>query len=320
LNNPGVALILVAIVLIGVGMLLGRRRNELAESQGFDKKNKGKARQAVKQGPALEFDVAHPRPRVTEMHVHDNEAQVTFDVPFPESGDDVLADILVQEAIEVVREKRHTLPMDMVHRVTVFAGRGGERRQVGQHTLDTPGSLPPRIDMPSLLNLSPFARDPLEGMEDEPFEIPEVAAPAPPDELAPLATEIKLPKAIDMGLRAQGVDPASMTALEMVNGTLKLFGYRVAPGPGFGMFIAEKAGSRTFIQGDTYRAGDHPQIDEQAIDRFMVDFSVSGCDRGLLVSEKYARFECYDRERREPRVRFVTRERLQKMIDSLALS
>jgi hypothetical protein len=319
LDNPGVALILVAIVLIGVGMLLGKRRNELAETQGFQKKSKG--RLATKQPPAPAMDVVQPRPRVVEMHVHDDDAQVTFDVPFPESGDDVLADILVQEAIEVVREKRHTLPMDMVRHVTVFAGRGESRRQVGQHTLDVPGSLPPRVEMPSLLNLSPFAKDPLEGMEGgDTFEVPQVAVSTPPDELAPLATEIKLPKAIDMGLRAQGIDPANMSAVELVTGMLKLFGYRVNTGPGFGMFLAEKGELRTFILGDNYRPGDHPQIDDRTIDRFMADFAMSGCNRGLLVSDKYARFECWERERREPRVRFVTRERLQQMVDSLALS
>jgi hypothetical protein len=106
----------------------------------------------------------------------------------------------------------------------------------------------------------------------------------------------------------------------MVSGLLKLFGSSVNPGPGFGMFIAEKAGARTFILGDAYRPGDYPEVDEATINRFMADFSMSGCQRGMLVSEKYGPFEVYERERREPRVRFVTRERLQGMVDSLALS
>lgn len=320
MENPGIALIFVAIVLIVVGVVLGRRRNELAAQQGIKKPSRAGARKDA--AAALEAlpDVNHPRPKVAEMHVVGEAAQVSFDVPFPEDGDEVLADLLVQEAIEVVREKRHTLPIDMVHRVEVFAGRGGSRQQVGTHELDTPGTLPPKIDMPSMLNLSPFAKDPLEAMEAEEHHVPEVAAPAREDELPSLGSEIRLPKAVDMGLRAQGIDPETMGAVEMVSGLLRLFGYTVTPGPGFGMFIAEKGGTRTFILGDAYRKGDYPEVAEATIDRFMADFSMSGCDRGMLVSEKYGPFEVYDKERREPRVKFMTRERLQKMVDSLALS
>ena len=38
-----------------------------------------------------------------------------------------------------------------------------------------------------------------------------------------------------------------------------------------------------------------------------------------LVSDKFSPFEVYERERREPRIRFVTRERLQKFVDALSL-
>jgi hypothetical protein len=319
-DNPGFVLIFVAFVLIGVGLLLGRRRNELASQVGFEKKASRARRSAAGPPPTLIPDITHLRPKVAEMHVVGEEAQVTFDVPFPPEGDEVLSDLLVQEALEVVREKRHTLPIDMVHRVVVFSGRGPDRRRVGAHELDMPGTLPPRIEMPSMLNLSPFARDPLEAMEGSDYIIPDIVSPPAADELAPVAEDLRVPRAVDMGLRAQGIDPTRMGAIELVTGMLRLFGYSVNSGPGFGMFIAEKGGGRTFILGDPYRKGDHPEVDERTIDRFMADFSMSGCDRGMLVSEKYAPFEVYDRERREPRVKFITRERLQKMIDSLALS
>jgi hypothetical protein len=65
--------------------------------------------------------------------------------------------------------------------------------------------------------------------------------------------------------------------------------------------------------------GSHPELDESAIRKFVVDFGSSGADRGLLISEKYAPFEIYDRERRDRRIRFVTRERLAGFIDALAL-
>lgn len=317
MENPGIALILVALVLIVVGVLLGRRRNELAAQQGA-KPSRRKQAQPVE--PPL--DVAHPRPRLVDMHVDGHEALVTFDVPFPEGGDPVLSDLLVQEALEVVREKRHSLPIDDVTSVVALAGRGGDRQRVGSHQLEGPGSLPPRVDMPSMLNLSRFAKDPLESLSESPdqFEAPQVRAPEAGDDLAPVAEEIRLPKAVDMGLRAQGIDPNSMNAIELVTGLLKLFGYTVTPGRELGQFFAEKAGSRTFILGDAHRPGDHPEVDESTINRFMADFAMSGCDRGMFVSEKYGPFEMYSRERREPRVSFVTRERLQKMVDALALS
>ena len=52
----------------------------------------------------------------------------------------------------------------------------------------------------------------------------------------------------------------------------------------------------------------------------MVRFEQSGTERGLLVSDKFCPFIVYEKERREPRVRFLTRERLQQFIDSLALT
>jgi len=202
------------------------------------------------------------------------------------------------------------------------AGRGESKGPVGSTELELPGTLPPKIDMPSMLNLAPFANDPLEHLSGagEPFDVPEVAVHAKPDDLGPIGTELRIPKAVDMGLRAQGIDPAEMSAIEMVMGLLRLFGYQVTPTRELGQFIAEKAGERTFILGDPYHPGDHPEVDEPIVDRFMADFQVSGCDRGLFVSEKYGPFEIYDKERRQPRVRFVTRERLQKMVDALALS
>ncbi len=51
----------------------------------------------------------------------------------------------------------------------------------------------------------------------------------------------------------------------------------------------------------------------------MVDFVSAGADQGLLVTDKFAPFGIYDRERRDARMRFVTRERLQKFINALAL-
>jgi len=60
-------------------------------------------------------------------------------------------------------------------------------------------------------------------------------------------------------------------------------------------------------------------LQESEVGRFVVDFLSSGADRGLLITEKFSPFEIYDRERREPRMRFITRERLQAFVDALTV-
>ena len=66
--------------------------------------------------------------------------------------------------------------------------------------------------------------------------------------------------------------------------------------------------------------GEYPELSEQVINEFMVDYVSSGADRGILVSDKYAPFSIYDKERRESRVKYISRERLQHFVDSLMVS
>ncbi len=299
----GIPLIILALVLFAVGILLKRNRPEPPEI-------------LVKE-PDDGVDVfAHPRPKVASMHIAGVEAQVTFDVPMPERSDPILEELLVHEALEVVREKSHHLPIDQVVEVVAIAG----GRVVGRRKLETPGTLPPRSTAPSMLSLSTIAADPLERQFDEPIEsVPGTAVQAPGDELGSLGDEIHLPRAMDTGLRAQGIDPETMSASELVTGMLALVGYQVSAGANPNTFMATKGGRRTFILEDPYSAGGHPEVDEPTIRRFMFEFQNSRADQGLFVSDKYAPFGIYDWEKREPRVRFVTRERIQKMVDSLAL-
>lgn len=309
----GLTLIIIAVILFAVGLLLRRQRPERAGVEAPSRRRRPQVEPEV--------DVVHPRPKVAEMHVVGDEARVTFDVPVPEGEDEVLAELLTHEAVEVVREKRHTLPMGDVHHVVALAGRGGEVREMGRRTLDTPGTLPPASPAMSILALGTIAADPLEHQFEEHIEhVPQTSAPAPEDALRPIGQELLIPKAVDTGLRAQGIDPNRMSAAELVTGMLSLVGYHVVPGSAEGTWMATKGSSRTFISADPYEPGGYPEVDEETIRRFLIEFQSAGADRGLLVSEKYAPFEVYEKERREPRVRFVTRERLQKMVDSLALS
>ncbi len=310
------ALLILVAALAVVAFLMQRARRRL-EQAGLETKPKAVGVPAAEPGPDL--DVVHPRPKVVDMHVVDDEARVTFDVALPEEPDEVLTELLLTEAVEVVREKRHTLPMSQVTKVVVYAGKGAPRR-LAETTLDTPGELPPRPTVPSVLNLTTIAADPLEQQFEEPIgPLPGVEVPTGTDVLPPIGRELKLPKAVETGLRALGVDPDTMTAMDLVSGTLRLLGYRIEAGINPGTYLATKGGTRTFIMEDLYREDGHPELDESMIRRFIVEFGQSGADRGLLVSEKYAPFQIYDWERREPRCRFLTRERLQKLVDSLAL-
>lgn len=313
MRDIGIILIVLAIVLFAVNWYIERARRQRGE-QRPERPRRG---QPI---PAAEPDFVRPRPAVSAFHVHDNEARVTFDVPYPDEGDDVLSDLLVGEAVEVVREKRHSLPIDDVTEVVVFAGKDTPR-EVGRMSLETPGVLPPASQIADILNLTSIGADPLAAeFEERPAAIPETVAPTRSDELEPLGEVIRLPKAVATGLRAQGIDPEKMTAAELVTGVLSLFGYTVNPGIAEGHYTASKGGASTFIMADEYSAGDYPEVEDATIRRFVIAFEQSKADRGMLVSEKFAPFAIYDVERRDPRIRFVTRERLQKLVDSMSLS
>lgn len=317
MRDIGIILIVLAIVLFAVNWYIERARKQRRQLTGED----GPAQKRGAKVVAVEPDPVRPRPALESFHVHDNQALVTFDVPFPEEGDEVLADLLVGEAVEVVREKRHSLPIDDVTEVVAFAGRGDDRREVGRMSLVTPGVLPPPSRITEILNLHSIGVDPLSAeFEEEPATIPETVVPTRRDELEPLGQLIRLPKAVATGLRAQGVDPDNMSAAELVTGVLSLFGYVVTPGVAEGHYTAAKGGSTTFIMYDPYAPGDYPEVEEPTLRKFVFAFEQSKADRGMFISEKFAPFAIHDLERRNPRIRFVTRERLQKLVDSMALS
>ncbi len=315
MQTLGIILISLAIVLFVANWYIERQRKEA----GDDAQPRRRPRRSGAQFADSEPDFVRPRPAVASFHVRGDEAQVTFDVPFPDDGDEVLADLLVSEAIEVVREKRHALPIDDVTVVVALAGREGAR-EVGRMSLVTPGVLPPPSQMADILNLHSIAADPFAAeFDSEPRSIPETVAPSTSDDLPPVGESVRLPKAVVTGLMAQGIDPQTMDGGQLVTGVLSLFGYTVTPGAAEGNYTATKGGSTTFIMTDTYAPGDYPEVGEDTIRRFVVAFEQSKANRGMLVSEKFGPFSIHDMERRNPRVRFITRERLQKLVDSMAL-
>jgi hypothetical protein len=295
----------VLIALIVVAVLLSRRSAA------------GEA--AVDTGAAGDVGSGRLPAPVAEFHVKGSDALVSFDVPLPEGDvDEVLRELLVREAVEVVREKRHTLPISEVRRVKALGRRDGQFVEVGEVSLDTPGELPPPL-LPELIPHHVSAGfDPLDTVSGLPEHAPGLAESQASEGLAPLSKELRLPAAIQAGLRAQGIDPERASAGDIVLGIMRMTGYAVRAVDG-STFETARGGSRIFLRVVSHTEGEHPELSEEAVRKFAVDFQESRSDRGLLVTAKYSPFMIYDRERRDPRMRFITRERLQQFVDGLAL-
>jgi hypothetical protein len=306
----GVGLALFALVVVGVLAVALRRQRKRAAS--VDLEDKSWLRAAPVEAP-----VARTAP-VRDFHVRGSEAQVSFDVPLPEEGDPILNDLLVDEAVEVVREKRHALPITDVTEIVVFAGRE-EIKEIGRTKLPSPGELPPPIDT-DVFNLTHIARDPFASQFEVDHTVQyQTAVRVPEDDLGRLRDELKVPAGLDRGLRARGVDPGEISGPDFILGLLELFGYRVISQGEPGVYMASKSNLDTFIRTDAYKPGDHPELDESVVRKFVAEFGTSGAARGMLISDKYGPFMIHDIEDKDSRIRFVTRERAQAFIDSMAL-
>jgi hypothetical protein len=277
---------------------------------------RGKAGTAAASAGSVSVEAGRLRPAVAEFHVRDGAARVHFEVPLPPGGaDGVLAELLGREAVEVVREKRHSLPLGDLGKVVALGRQGDGWAEVATIGLETPGELPPPL-LPELIphsvqrEFDPFAR--LLELPDHPGAPVRVAG----EHLQGLT--LRLPGQAQAAVRAQGVDPAAADATATVLALMRSAGYQVSErSPG--TYRADRSGERTFVRVIGHRPGEHPELDETEVRRFVVDFGSSGCGRGILLSEKWAPFEIHERERRDPRIRFVTRERLQAFADALAL-
>ncbi len=307
----GVGLAFIAlVVLVVIGFSLYRQRQRAASMDLEDK--------SWLRAPTPEVEPTIRTAPVRDFHVHGNEARVSFDVPLPDVEDQVLNELLVDEAVEVVREKRHTLPISDVTEIVVFAGRD-EVREIGRTVLPSPGQLPPPMES-EVFNLTHIARDPFASQFEVDHTVSyDTAVSVPSDELGPLRDELRVPLGLDRGLRARGVDPDIVSGPEFVLGLLELFGYKVAAQGEPNVYMATKASINTFIRTENYRPGEHPELSEQTVRKFVAEFATSGADRGMLISDKYGPFVTHDIEDKDRRIRFITRERSQAFIDSMAL-
>ena len=306
----GVALIVVALILL----LVDRLRRQRKRAAGVNLEDRSWLRASVPD----EIDPKTRHAPVAEFHVKGHQAEVVFDVPLPDEDDEVLHGLLVDEAFEVVREKSHTLPIDGVTEIVVFAGRG-EVREVGRAQLPSPGELPEPVA--EVLNLSHVAKDPFAGQFEVDHSVTyETTVNIPQDDLGPWREELGVPAGLERGMRARGFDPESLSGPDFLLGVLEMFNYSVKPLAEPNTYLASKAGVQMFIRNEIHRPGQHPELDESVIRRFVVEFGSSGAKYGMLITDKYGPFMMHDIESRDPRIRFITRERGQSFIDSMALS
>ncbi len=300
--------LIAAVVVIAVVFLL------LRGTSGGGPRAAGQADAAAEQAgdDGLAF-----RPPASDFHVAQGEAHVYFDVPLPEGEPDpVLAEILLGSAVEVLREKRSHLPLEGVSTVHAHGLRGSERVEVGKLTLDGPGELPPPAPLGAAFT-SHKGPDLFEEFGSAPPEAPGLDVRTPSDELPALGADLRFTATLEAGLRAQGIEPATASTSDLVPGLLRVSGYSVS-GSG-NRFSATRGGVKHHIEIVDHAATDHPELSEKAVNEFMVHFAGSGAERGLLFTPKYGPFLIYDKERREPKVRFVTRERFQSFVNALSI-
>jgi hypothetical protein len=264
------------------------------------------------------------RPKLADFHVKDDTARIYYDVPLPAGDiDDHLRDLLCHDAASVLHEKRaHGLPIDQVVQAEVFGERGGQPVEVAVLELEEPGVIPELVVPDLVPHAAASGYDPLAHLGDQEFEIqPGVASGVEREGLPPFSDEITFAKSVEAELRAAGVDPYSASLSDLSLALLQIGGYQVAPAPGASAntHIAQKAGSTALIVVHEHQAGEHPELSEKAVNGFVVSVAQNNPQRALLITDMFSPYIVYEKERSDPRCRFITRERLQPFVDSFAL-
>ncbi len=266
------------------------------------------------------------RPAMAAFHVEGNTATVSYDVPLPPGEiDEHLSGLLLHDAARVVREKSAAgLPIEQVERVRANGMRDGEYVEAGVLDLREPGVIP-ELAAPDLVpHAATAGYDPLAHIGEQEFDVrPGIASARPEEGLDPFADDLELSRGVEISLRAAGIDPARATLEDMTLGLLAVGGYTVAPvsaeDRNDARYIARRGGTETLIEVLPHTAGDHPELSEQAVNQFIVAVAERHPTRAMLITDKYGPYMIYEKERRNPNCRFITRERLQPFVDSFAL-
>jgi len=268
-----------------------------------------------------------PMPLVTEFHVKGDTASAVFSVPLGEAeAGQHLVDLLCASAVEYVREKsREGMPLDEVAHIKVSAMRGDTPELIGTVDLPEIGVLPE----PDTRFLVEATHDPIASLGAVVADRSVAKPSGDSSGLAPVAEFIELSGPTEAHLRGIGVDPETMSLDDLVVGLMRISSYDVHVGrSGFnigpehgraGLYGVTRQGKSTVLVTLMHDEGSYPELGEQALSEFAVGVAQTNPDQAILVTDKYGPYSMYEMEKRDNRLVFVTRERLQAFVDSFGI-
>ena len=273
---------------------------------------------------------SRPMPIVADFHVRGDTARTVFAVPLgdAEAGEHLI-ELLSAAAVEYLRDRSlDGLPLDDVHRIEISAMRGGTPEVLCTVDLPDAGVLPERADSV----LSEPMHDPIAVVHGVIADSSVASSSDTGVALEPVAQAVELSGPTDSHLRSIGVDPATMDLDDLVLGLLRVSGYDVhvgrtgmsglagVRGGSADVYRLMRDGKSTVLVILTHDEGSHPELEDSVLARFAVEMAQANADQAILVTDKYSPYSMYEREKRDKRCVYITRERLQAFVDSFGLS
>lgn len=299
-----VVVIIVIVVLVAVGIYLSSRGGKMPQ--------RSVAGAIATQSPALSE---------VDFKVEGTTANVFFDTKIPAEGaDDVLAGLMGREAMKIFHEKADHLPLADVKHVAAHGRQGETSVLVTTEDVPRPAAMDHMDEPGPVVKASQVEagdEDPLAALHAMDFGRG-AGYRGGSDELPALADELQIPAKVVNEVAGPGGTIAGMSLEDLIAGLLRQSGYDVTLG-GDSTGTARRAGSATFLQFVEHAPGGYPELGEDALDSFVMKFMSSGAERGMLFTPKFGPYAIYERERRNDKVRFMTRERLQAFVDSVAM-
>lgn len=267
-----------------------------------------------------------PKPIVSDFHVKGDTASAVFAVPLgnAEAGEHLI-DLLSASAIEYVRQRKTDgLPLEGVLHIEVSAQRDGNAEVLCTVDLPDVGILPDRDER---VLVEPL-HDPIAAVHEVITDTSVAPQTDSGTALEPVAQAVELSGPTDAHLRSIGVDPDTMNLDDLVLGLLRVSGYDVhvgrsgvsdAEGGTAGTYWLTRDGKSTMLLILSHVDGSHPELDDSVLARFAVGIAQSDAEQAILVTDKYSPYSMYEREKRDRRCVYITRERLQAFVDSFGL-
>lgn len=309
-----VLIVVIAVALIGFAIFALRSAGQSAE-RGIDRSSDSSI-------------PSRPHPPVSSFHVRGDTASVVFDVPLGESeAGNHLTELLAASAVEHIRAKVAAgLPLEDVTKIDVSAMRGSEAEHLTTIALPGVGELP---DAAPILARGEAAHDPIAAVQAVTADASVATPTGRSESLEPVTELVELSTPTEAHLRASGIDTSTMGLEDLVLGLFRVGGYQIAPGR-TGLFASHadsttvfdltRNGRRTLLVIHPHVAGSYPELDERVLSEFAVAVSQISPDTAMLATDKFSPYVMYERERRDKRLVFVTRERLQAFVDSFGLA